>query len=59
MTFILTIEDVVLIGREISTRSEEHPALGELFPQLHFQSIGRLLTELQMRVKVKLQLWKY
>lgn len=56
VAFIFTIRGVLLICRKKPTGSEEHPALGKLFPQLHLQCLGRPLTELRMGVKVKLQL---
>ena len=56
VTFVYAIGNVLLICGEKPARSEEHPSLGELFPQLHFQRLGRLLAELRMRIKVKLQL---
>ena len=58
VAFIFTIGGVLLVCRKKPAGSEEHPAQGKLFPQLHFQRLGRLLTEFPMGAKVKFQLKK-
>ena len=56
VTFILPVRNRLLVRGENPAWGDEHPTLGELFPKLHLQCLGRLLTEPRMRVEVKLQL---
>ena len=56
VTFTLTIGNTLLTWGEKPARSEDHPSVEERVPQLHLQRLGRLLAEVRMRAKVKLQL---